>query len=132
VQNRVVGFPALVKKARKELLASSLASRYNNAKPEAFVFLAEGSREDQNSILTFERNSAPKPIAQQKPTKPPKKKKEKAPKPAKAEPAKQPVKEPAKTSSPEKSKPDEKPPDRPAPAEQESPPSDNKQPQGEE
>jgi hypothetical protein len=129
IQNRVVGFPALVKKARKALLDSSLAYKYDSAKPESCVFLAEGAREDQNSVLTFERNSVAKPIAQQKPSKPPKKKKEKPqkkakPEPKKTEPAKaEPVKEaePMKGSEPVKE-----------PVSEPTPPSENNQPQGEE
>jgi Icc protein len=139
IQNRVVGFPALVKKARKALLESSLAYKYDNAKPEAFVFLAEGSREDQNSILNFDRNSAPKPTAQQKPQKPGKKKKEKAPKesksstkqPAKESPKEAP-KEPAHKSGPEPaSEPDKSTEQTPPPSEQTAPPA-QPQPQGDE
>jgi Icc protein len=89
IHSHVVNFPALVKKARKELLTSSLASKYNSAKPEAFVFLAEGSREDQNAILNFERNSAPRAIAPDRAKKAPKQKKEKKQK----QQTKQPVKE---------------------------------------
>ncbi len=85
IETYQVGFPALVKKARKLLIASDLAYKYDNAKPGTFADVCEGSREDQNAILAFDRGSTPRPITQKK-----------AGKPAKAKPEKKAKKQPAK------------------------------------
>jgi predicted phosphodiesterase len=46
-----IDFPALIKKARKELIDSTIASRYNREDPGSFVAIVEGAREDQHAII---------------------------------------------------------------------------------
>lgn len=66
VETKEIGFPALIKKARKMLINSSRAQEYNSSKPEAFVDLVVGKREDQNAVLLFERGASPKVLTQKK------------------------------------------------------------------
>ncbi len=84
IETYEVGFPALVKKARKALISSDLAYKYDSAKPAAFLEIVEGDREDQNAILPFERGASPRAISPKKQNKPEKVKPEKV-KPEKAE-----------------------------------------------
>jgi hypothetical protein len=51
METRQIEFPALVKKARKELSGSTLAERFNSADPGAFVALVEGDREDRDALI---------------------------------------------------------------------------------
>jgi hypothetical protein len=115
MESRQVNYAALVKKARKLLVASNLAYKYDSAKPETFVAVVEGTREDQNSVLNFERGSKPKPISAKKKRKAPpekKAKKEKKEKKHKKETTEEAP--PTKETKPEtKEKPPETPPEAP-------------------
>lgn len=51
METRVIQFPALVKKAKKELIGSSIADRYSRSNPASFLEVVEGAREDQDAIL---------------------------------------------------------------------------------
>lgn len=51
VETYQIGFPALVKKARKMMDESPLAFKYNSAKPMVFAQLCEGRLIDQNARL---------------------------------------------------------------------------------
>jgi 3',5'-cyclic AMP phosphodiesterase CpdA len=53
METRQIGFPALVKRARKLLIDSNLASKYERGNPEAFVELVEGAREDSDALISF-------------------------------------------------------------------------------
>lgn len=53
IQTHQVNFPALVKKAKSNLLSSSLAAQLTNNHPKQFVNLALGNRNDQNDSLAF-------------------------------------------------------------------------------
>jgi hypothetical protein len=53
VQTYQVNYPALVKKAKTNLLNSNIASSFNNNHPGNFVRIAAGSRADQNAILSL-------------------------------------------------------------------------------
>ena len=52
VETYQISFPALVKKARKQVESWSLAYKYNS-KVNAFIELLEGSKEDQNVKLSL-------------------------------------------------------------------------------
>lgn len=58
-----VNFPALVKKARKSLIDSNLAYKYNSRNPESFVQLCEGTREDQSAFLSLTGGKTPQPLS---------------------------------------------------------------------
>jgi hypothetical protein len=99
METRQIGFPALVKKGRKELADSAIASRYNKNDPGSFLSVAEGSREDQNALIPmaagkplqpYNPKKAAKPEAQQAEDKGKKKKRKKQQEqtPKKEEPAK--------------------------------------------
>jgi hypothetical protein len=101
METRQIGFPALVKKGRKELADSALATRYSKNDPGSFLAVAEGGREDQNALIPmaagkplqpYNPKKASKQEAQQAQEEKPKKKKKKheesAP-PTKQEPPKQ-------------------------------------------
>jgi hypothetical protein len=64
METHSIDFPALVKKARKELQNSNLASRYG--KEDDFVDLCEGGREDRDAMLPM---TAGKSIQPYKPKK---------------------------------------------------------------
>jgi hypothetical protein len=51
METRSIEFPALVKKARKELVNSSLAQRFNAADPASFAQIVEGDREDNDAYI---------------------------------------------------------------------------------
>ncbi len=51
VESRQIGFPALVKKAKKLLIGSSLAYRYDSVKPENFLELTCGGKVDHDALL---------------------------------------------------------------------------------
>jgi len=51
METRQIGFPALIKKARKELIDSGLAGRYSRENPAAFLEVIEGTREDRNALI---------------------------------------------------------------------------------
>lgn len=51
METRQIQFPALVKKARKALLDSTMASRYSRSNPESFVSIVEGGRDDRDAII---------------------------------------------------------------------------------
>ena len=57
METRQIEFPALIKKARKLLIDSNLASKYERGNPEAFVELIEGTREDRDAIISFTNKS---------------------------------------------------------------------------
>lgn len=99
METRIIQFPALVKKAKKELATSSVADRYSRSNPASFLEVVEGTREDQDAIIPMVAGKALQPYSpkKQKPRSEPKQSKE-----AKEEPSK-PVKE--KKSSPAKEQP---------------------------
>ncbi|PWT95390.1 MAG: hypothetical protein C5B53_11515 [Candidatus Melainabacteria bacterium] len=84
VETYQVDYPALVKKARNNLVSSTLALHYNNNHPAAFLEVVEGARLDQNAQLPFSRNGTIEPVKHRSPVKekpvveekPPEKKKE--------------------------------------------------------
>lgn len=51
VTTHQVSYPALVKKAKVNLVDSPLANQYNNRHPAAFVLFAEGTKSDLNARL---------------------------------------------------------------------------------
>ncbi|HEY9789431.1 MAG TPA: metallophosphoesterase [Candidatus Obscuribacterales bacterium] len=51
METRQIDFPALVKKAKKELSDSPLSERFNSADRNAFVALVEGDREDRDALI---------------------------------------------------------------------------------
>lgn len=53
METRQIGFPALVKKGRKLLAESNLASKYDRTNPDAFVEIVEGAREDRDAVISF-------------------------------------------------------------------------------
>lgn len=69
VETYQIGYPALIKKARNTLAASSLALHYNDAHPADFLDLAEGDRLDQDVHLPFARGAAAEPIKHRNPPK---------------------------------------------------------------
>jgi hypothetical protein len=89
METRYVGYPALIKKARKLLASSNLAFQYNRLKPDMFALLALGTREDQNSVLNFDRGSSARAVTPKKTKKarPKKEKKAKPKQPSKSAPA---------------------------------------------
>jgi 3',5'-cyclic AMP phosphodiesterase CpdA len=64
--SRQVSFPALVKKAKKLLIASSLAYKFDSAKPEAFVDLLAGTRLDSDALLPLAAGAEAKALAKTK------------------------------------------------------------------
>jgi len=58
IQTHQVHFPELVKKAKTNLLNSSLASDLTSGHPRNFVSQALGNRGDQNNNLTLSNNEA--------------------------------------------------------------------------
>lgn len=58
-----VPFPALVKKARKALADSSLASKLNRKDPEAVIQLFEGHAEDQNAFMSLAASKSIKELS---------------------------------------------------------------------
>lgn len=95
VQSFTVNFPALVKKAYKSLISSNLAYKYDQRDSEKIADLQEGSKEDQNAVLSLTKAAQPQPLAKQQTGKKEKKKKKdkrapKEPKPKKGHPAKPP------------------------------------------
>lgn len=112
METRQINFPALVKKGKKELIDSSLASRYSRESPDVFLEVVEGAKEDRDALIPLvpgkttvmpyspKKSKAPAPPPEEKPKKEKKrKKKNKEPeKPKEAQPEekpKQPVKEPS-------------------------------------
>lgn len=51
METRSIDFPALIKKARKELAGSILAQRFNQADPNSFVQVVDGQREDRDALI---------------------------------------------------------------------------------
>jgi 3',5'-cyclic AMP phosphodiesterase CpdA len=51
METRQIGFPALVKKGRKDLVESSLAARYSRDNPGSFLAVVEGTKDDQNALI---------------------------------------------------------------------------------
>lgn len=70
VETYLVDYPALIKKGRNTLAASTLALHYNNNHPAAFLDIVEGSRQDQNGYLPFSKNGTIEPIKRHNPPKP--------------------------------------------------------------
>lgn len=77
MESHQVAFPALVKKAKKALIGSSLAYKYDKAKPEAFVLVSEGARLDNDALLPIAQGKEAQALGKQKPKKAGKKKREK-------------------------------------------------------
>jgi hypothetical protein len=69
VETYQVDFPALVKKARNNLAASTLALHFDNRHPAAFLDVVEGTRLDQNAELPFSKNGSIEPIKHRTPVK---------------------------------------------------------------
>jgi len=51
VETYQIDYPALVKKARNSLASSTLAFHYDSQRPNSFLDIAQGTREDQNARL---------------------------------------------------------------------------------
>lgn len=51
METKQIEFPALVKKAKKELVDSTLASRFSREDPGSFLEIVEGAREDRDAII---------------------------------------------------------------------------------
>jgi 3',5'-cyclic-AMP phosphodiesterase len=51
METRSIEFPALVKKARKELINSSIAERFNAKNPGSFVAVVDGDGIDRNAVI---------------------------------------------------------------------------------
>lgn len=66
VENYQISYPALVKKARQQLDASTLAFKYNEQRPTAFADLAFGSRIDNNALLPLAAGQAAQLIDEKK------------------------------------------------------------------
>jgi Icc protein len=64
-----VDYPALVKKARLALAASTIAFHYNRAHSAAFLEVAEGAREEQNARLPFASGQSIEPAKRRNPVK---------------------------------------------------------------
>ena len=58
-----VPFPALIKKANKVLVASTLSSRFNRQKPDAILNLCEGEEQDQNAFFSLGSNKTIRPLS---------------------------------------------------------------------
>ncbi|HEY9785006.1 MAG TPA: hypothetical protein V6D17_06345 [Candidatus Obscuribacterales bacterium] len=66
IETYQVNFPALVKKARKQLETSTLAFQFNNARPALFLDVAEGKDLDTNVILPLVPGKALQPLGKKK------------------------------------------------------------------
>ncbi len=62
VETYQITYPALVKKAKQQLDSSTLAFKYNEARPQAFAELAFGSRLDNSAILPLVAGQPARPI----------------------------------------------------------------------
>jgi hypothetical protein len=51
METRQINFPALVKKAKKELANSAIAERYNSANPGSYIEVVEGTKEDREALI---------------------------------------------------------------------------------
>lgn len=94
METRQIGFPALVKKGRKELLDSSLSSKYSRTNPASFIEVVEGGREDRNAIIPLVAGESlkihdPKRATKTKPEPVEEKPKQKTAKPAEEKPKKE-------------------------------------------
>lgn len=98
VQSYQITMPALIKKARQQLDGSNLAFKYNEAKPQLFAELAQGTRLDWAAALPLVAGRSAEPLGEKK-----KKLKEKNEKPAREE------KKPKEKHVKEKKEPEEKP-----------------------
>jgi len=97
-----VQFPALVKKARKMLVSSTLAYKYSSTKPDSFVELLEGARVDNDALLPLGGGQSAKPLTKKKPRKETAAQEEKKAKKEKPKKAKQEKGKPGKEKPPAK------------------------------
>lgn len=111
IETYQINFGALIKKARKNLEESTLARKYDQARPDRFLAVVEGEPKDNDVLLPLAPGAAPKPL--------PKKKKKKG-KPVKKEKPKKEKKPKEKPAPKEKPQPEKKP-DGKKPAEPEKP-----------
>lgn len=63
VESFAIPFPGLVKLARKALIDSNLAFKYDSKDRESFVRLCEGERVDQDALLSLQGGKAPQPLS---------------------------------------------------------------------
>ncbi len=66
METHQIGFPALIKKARKALSESNLARKYNASNPESFVALVQGVREDRDALIPLVSGKPIQALAQKK------------------------------------------------------------------
>lgn len=69
VETYQVGYPALIKKAKRNLISSPLAYKYNSHKPALFASLAEGGRLDTDVSLPLLAGKPVSPLGKRKPKK---------------------------------------------------------------
>lgn len=100
METKQIEFPALIKKAKKQLVDSSLADRYSKADPASFLEVVEGTKDDREALLPM---GAGKQLESYTPKKVKKPKEEK---PAEKEPEKEPAKKPKKEKKQKKEKPE--------------------------
>jgi predicted phosphodiesterase len=115
METRQIGFPALVKKGRKDLIDSALASRFSKTDPGTFLSIVEGTKDDQNAIIPMLAGKAlmpynPKKVKKEEAPKQEEPKKEKKKKKDKQSEVKQPEVR-TEEKSPEVKSPEEKPPE---------------------
>ncbi len=116
VETYQINFPALIKKARKNLEESTLARKYDQSRPERFLAVVEGERKDNDVLLPLAPGAAAQPLPKKKKKKGKPAKKEKKPPEKKPEPQKPDQKKPGVPDKPEEKKPAEPSPDDTPPA----------------
>lgn len=103
METRQIGFPALIKKAKKDLVESALASKFSKADPGSFVPIAEGTKEDQNALIPMTAGKTLQPYNPKKASKEEskKEKKKKQKKEEESAPARNAAPEPKQEEAPQ-------------------------------